>query len=232
MSSTPSGEHTPGSHSPPTDTVTFHPDRMNLLGAGVMFLICLMFVGYHPAYLFWVLIVPIMFAAWILRARTALSPHGITAHYLFRRSRTIRWDELSGIQFSRSGRAYAARTTSPTRATLTDANTASKNAKRNRPSQKRDTIALPGVTFNHLPKLSQASGGRIPDPVTPGKKHDEDELHTVNRDGYAVITTQEEATREHNARLIAAEMTRRRATHPDHGGDAPEPSHRGETDNP
>ena len=60
---------------------------MNLIGAIVMFLIFLIFVGYKPAYLFWVLIFPILFAVWVLRARTEISPTGITARYLFRSSR-------------------------------------------------------------------------------------------------------------------------------------------------
>ena len=122
MSSTPSGEHTPGSHprphharpsqgagrqasrpaasSPRTQkekirtTTTIRPDRMNLIGAIVMFLIFLIFVGYKPAYLFWVLIFPILFAVWVLRARTEISPTGITARYLFRSSRTLSWDCL------------------------------------------------------------------------------------------------------------------------------------------
>lgn len=265
MSSTPSGEHTPASHPRPhharpvdgagrqasrpaasssrphkdkiKKTTIIRPDRMNLIGAIVMFLIFLIFVGYKPAYLFWVLIFPILFAVWVLRARTEISPTGITARYLLRSSRTLSWDDFSGIQFSRGGRAYAV----PNTSNQETADQAAGRARTSRPRHKGDTIALPGVTFNNLPKLAKASGGLIPDPVTPGRNRDEDELTTVNRDGYAVVKTKEEATREHNATLIAAEMERRRAArHSNPGepdepatpGDTPETSHRDQSDTP
>lgn len=256
MSSTPSGEHTPGPHphphharpaqgagrqasrpagsSPRTQkekirkTTTIRPDRMNLIGAIVMFLIFLIFVGYKPAYLFWVLIFPILFAVWVLRARTEISPSGITTRYLFRSSRTLSWDDFSGIQFSRGGRAYAVPNVPNQRTT----DQAAEHARTSRPRQKRDTIALPGVTFNNLPKLAKASGGLIPDPVTPGRNRDDDELTTVNRDGYAVVKTREEATREHNAKLIAAEMERRRSADHSNSDETPETSHRDQSDIP
>ena len=256
MSSTPSGEHTPGSHprphharpsqgagrqasrpaasSPRTQkekirtTTTIRPDRMNLIGAIVTFLIFLIFVGYKPAYLFWVLIFPILFAVWVLRARTEISPTGITARYLFRSSRTLSWDDFSGIQFSRGGRAYAV----PNRPDQGTSDQAAEHGRTSRPRQKRDTIALPGVTFNNLPKLAKASGGLIPDPVTPGRNRDDDELTTVNRDGYAVVKTREEATREHNAKLIAAEMERRRAAQHSTSDETSETSHRDQSDTP
>lgn len=256
MSSTPSGEHNPGSHprphharpaqgagrqasrpaasSPHTQkekirkTTTIRPDRMNLIGAIVMFLIFLIFVGYKPAYLFWVLIFPILFAVWVLRARTEISPAGVTARYLFRSSRTLSWEDFSGIQFSRGGRAYAV----PTVPNQETTDQAAQRTRTSRPNRKRDTISLPGVTFNNLPKLAKASGGLIPDPVTPGRHRDDDELTTVNRDGYAVIKTHEEATREHNAKLIAAEIERRRSAHHSTPDETLETSHRDRSDTP
>ncbi|WP_296103591.1 PH domain-containing protein [uncultured Corynebacterium sp.] len=256
MSSTPSGEHTPGSHPSPhhaqpaqgaghqasrpaasslrtqkekiKKTTTIRPDRMNLIGAIVMFLIFLIFVGYKPAYLFWVLVFPILFAVWVLRARTEISPTGITARYLFRSSRTLSWDDFSGVQFSRGGRAYAV----PNKPNQGTNDQVAERGRTRRPRKKRDTVALPGVTFNNLPELAKASGGLIPDPVTPGRNRDDDELTTVNRDGYAVVKTREEATKEHNAKLIAAEMERRRAAQHPTSDETSETSHRNQSDAP
>ncbi|WP_260620022.1 PH domain-containing protein [Corynebacterium anserum] len=83
------------------------PSREHILGAGVMFLICLMFTGYDVSTFFWVPLIPLAFMAWTLYVRTVVGSHGITTRYMFRKGQTMTWDEFSGIQFSNSGKAYA-----------------------------------------------------------------------------------------------------------------------------
>ena len=47
------------------------PSRAHLLAAFVMFLMCLMFAGFAPAYLFWVPLLPVLFGFW---QRTQTTP--------------------------------------------------------------------------------------------------------------------------------------------------------------
>lgn len=83
------------------------PSREHILGAFVMFLMCLMFTGYDVAKFFWVPLLPLAFMAWTLYVRTVVGPEGIGARYLFRKNQMMTWEEFSAIQFNNSGRAYA-----------------------------------------------------------------------------------------------------------------------------
>lgn len=166
-----------------------------MVSAVVMFLMCLLFTGYKVAYFFWVPLLPILFAVWVMRARTEVGPEGITAVYLFKGKVTVPWDELRGIRFNRGGRAFAAR--------------GSGQAPKSFREDRAQNVYLPGVTFQLLPALSEASGGRIPDPIAASAEATKDSVTTVNRDGYAVMKTAEEAATEANAKAVAEEIRRR-----------------------
>ncbi|MEL4153132.1 PH domain-containing protein, partial [Corynebacterium bovis] len=137
------------------------PSRAHLLAAFVMFLMCVMFAGFAPAYLFWVPLLPVLFAVWVLRERTTVDDDGISARYLLRRSASVTWADFRSIRFARNGRGYAVRADGT-------------------------RFRLPGVSFNSLVTLSEATHGRIPDPVTPGRAEAEGKVQVVNKDGYAV----------------------------------------------
>ena len=74
----------------------------------------------------------------IVRLRTVADADGVTVRTL-RKSRTVRWDDIDGLRFHRGSWA---------RARLKDG----------------DELRLPAVTFATLPQLTEASGGRVPNP--------------------------------------------------------------------
>ncbi|WP_019203971.1 PH domain-containing protein [Tsukamurella sp. 1534] len=84
-----------------------------------------------------VLLVPLLVAVWILRVRTVIGPDGIRSVRI-PGTTAIGWDEVSGIRIGRNGAVYAVRTDG-------------------------SEVRLPAVTVSQLPRVSVASGGRIPD---------------------------------------------------------------------
>jgi hypothetical protein len=84
------------------------------------------------------LLVPVLVSVVIERFRTVADEETVTARGLFT-SRTIRWPQIEGLQFTRGRWA---------RAHLTD----------------ESDLRLPAVTFATLPRLTAASGGRVPNP--------------------------------------------------------------------
>ena len=90
-----------------------------------------------------------------------------TTRYLFRAVKTMQWEDFRALRFNRAGRAYAV-------------------------DNQENSFWLPGVTFNSLASLSSASGGRIPDPVTPARTATDDKVQVVNKDGYAVLMDKDE----------------------------------------
>lgn len=147
-------------------TTTFRPDRGNVIAAALMAGIFIIVIGYAPLYLFWLLALPILFLVWIFRARTEVSEDGMRIQPGFGSSTQLKWGEIEGVGFKKS-KTYL-RTTSG------------------------KEHPLPGVTFNTIPALSEASRGRIPDVVTAGKKWADGKVEVVNRDGNRVLLTREE----------------------------------------
>ncbi|MDU0478476.1 PH domain-containing protein [Staphylococcus chromogenes] len=145
---------------------TFATDRTHLIGAVVMGLISLLVIGENPLMLSWILIFPVLFCYWILKSKTVVGPHGITAHYAFKSKQSVSWDDFAGIRFGGS-KAYARDT-------------------------KDQEIALPGITFNSLPKLSAASSGRIVDALTAGKEAADKKVVIIHRDGRQIIKDAED----------------------------------------
>ena len=84
------------------------------------------------------LVIPLALSVLIERLRTVATAETVTARTA-RSSRTLRWEELTGLRFHKGG--YA-------RACLRDGS----------------EQVLPGVTFSTLPQLTAASGGRVPNP--------------------------------------------------------------------
>ncbi|MCV7240335.1 hypothetical protein A5765_21895 [Mycolicibacterium celeriflavum] len=88
------------------------------------------------------LIVPIGLSIYVVRYRTVADRDTVTARSLLG-SETVRWDDVDGLRFGKGSSAYAH---------LKDG---------------RD-LRLPAVTFATLPLLTEASGGRVPNPYSQG----------------------------------------------------------------
>jgi hypothetical protein len=86
------------------------------------------------------LIIPVVLSALIIRLRTQANRDGVTARTLLG-SQTVRWEDIDGLRFNRGSWA---------RAQL-------KNG---------GELRLPAVTFATLPLLTEASGGRVPNPYS------------------------------------------------------------------
>jgi hypothetical protein len=86
------------------------------------------------------LIIPVVLSALIIRLRTQADRDGVTARTLLG-SQTVRWADIDGLRFNRGSWA---------RAQL-------KNG---------GELRLPAVTFATLPLLTEASGGRVPNPYS------------------------------------------------------------------
>lgn len=84
------------------------------------------------------LVLPVLLSALIERWRTVADARQVTARTLFA-SRSVPWDEIDGLGFSRGSWA---------RAQLRDG----------------EQLRLPAVGFATLPLLTEASGGRVPNP--------------------------------------------------------------------
>ncbi len=84
------------------------------------------------------LLIPAAVSVWIIRLRTVADTHGVTARELFG-SRRIPWTQIDGLRFTKGSWA---------RAHLTDG----------------AEVRLPAVTFGTLPRLTEVSGGRVPNP--------------------------------------------------------------------
>jgi hypothetical protein len=86
------------------------------------------------------LIIPVLLSALIIRLRTQADRDGVTVRTLLG-GQSVRWEEIDGLRFSKGSWA---------RARL-------KNG---------GELRLPAVTFATLPLLTEASGGRVPNPYS------------------------------------------------------------------
>ncbi|MGP6173367.1 PH domain-containing protein [Corynebacterium sp. A21] len=185
-----------------TESVKFQPERTHILAAVVIFLIFLLGVGYAPLYLFWILAFPIVFIFWVLKSETRVGENGVEIDYAFRGNRRFGWDEVEGVAFK--GSKALLRTTS------------------------QSNHSLPGVTFNSLPLLQEASTGRIPDVLTAGRAAADDKVVVFNKDGEQILITREEHAEREAAKArreaeTSAEQTERDKTMDDNSTEvAPE----------
>ena len=91
-----------------------------------------------PAWVAILLVIPIVLSVYVVRNRTVADIETVTARSMLG-SETVAWDDVDGLRFGRRTSAYAH---------LKDG---------------RD-LRLPAVTFATLPLLTEASGGRVPNP--------------------------------------------------------------------
>lgn len=91
-----------------------------------------------PSWVALLLVIPVMLSACVIRYRTVADRDGVTARSLLG-SETVTWEDIEGLRFGRSSWGYAQ---------LTDGR----------------ELRLPAVTFATLPLLTEASGGRVPNP--------------------------------------------------------------------
>ncbi|MFZ2177221.1 MAG: PH domain-containing protein [Rhodococcus sp. (in: high G+C Gram-positive bacteria)] len=91
-----------------------------------------------PAVFGWLLIAPVIAVVWVARVRTTVTPDGLELRRLFG-SRFLKWSDIKGVRFPDRGWARAALVNG-------------------------GEVMLPVVTFDRLPQIAEASGGRITDP--------------------------------------------------------------------
>ncbi|MGW4740540.1 PH domain-containing protein [Nocardia xishanensis] len=96
----------------------------------------LFFVGW-PAGLWWLLLLPVVVAAWVARTRTVVSDAGLDLRTLVG-SRHLDWEQIKGVSIPKRGFV---------RAHLTD----------------DSQVKLPAVSYDRLRTLITASNGRLPD---------------------------------------------------------------------
>ncbi|CDZ91898.1 hypothetical protein JOJ87_002565 [Rhodococcus ruber] len=128
----------PSSHTAEQQPQVIQISRLALLACGFVLLGVASPALAWPAAFGWMVVIPFLVAAWVLRVRTVVGPEGITARSAFS-TRTLAWDELDGLRFPKRGWARARRTDGT-------------------------EVPLPVVTFGRLPQLAAGSGGRITDP--------------------------------------------------------------------
>ncbi|MGQ4596725.1 PH domain-containing protein [Nocardia sp. R6R-6] len=128
--------------------------RLAFLGVFIL-LMCVFFpfVGW-PAGLWWLLLIPVVVLAWVLRTQTAVSDAGLDLRTLFG-SRHVDWAQVKGVRIPKRG--YV-------RADLTDGT----------------EVKLPAVSYDRLRDLAAASGGRIPDPFARPDTPDESPADSVD----------------------------------------------------
>ena len=84
------------------------------------------------------LAIPVVLSLALIRLRTVADRRGVTVRTLLG-SQTVAWGDIKGLRFDKGSWAVAE---------LTDGG----------------RVRLPAVTFATLPLLTQASGGRVPNP--------------------------------------------------------------------
>lgn len=92
----------------------------------------------NPAWFAWLLVIPVVMSALVIRYRTVADRDRVTARTLLG-SETAAWSDIEGLQFDKGSWAIAHRTDGT-------------------------TLRLPAVTFNTLPMLTAVTGGRVPNP--------------------------------------------------------------------
>lgn len=163
-----------------SETKVFRPERTHIFAAVLITLISLLGIGAEPLKLGWLLLFPLGYIYWTLRARTEVSPtKGISAKYGFRGNQSVSWEDFQGIGF-KGGSTFA---------------------------QRRDgsTFNLPAVTFNSLPELSVASQGRIQDALSEGRAAADEKIVVTYKDGHQVLMSREEYAATHPGEAIPGE---------------------------
>ena len=127
-----------GSSPETTAPVVILVSPMAHLASGFLALGLLVLIPVFPAWGEVFLVIPILASVAIVRLRTVADRDSVTARSLLG-SRTVGWDDIEGLRFTKSKWA---------RARL----------------RSGEDLVLPAVTFATLPLLTEASGGRVPNP--------------------------------------------------------------------
>lgn len=146
--------------------MTFTPDRTHIFAAVLMAGIALIGISWAPLKLGWLLIFPIIFIVWVLTAKTRVDDSGIAVSYLFKKNMHLPWDQLRGIGFEGSSAKVA--------------------------TVDGQEYTLPGVTFNSLPDLAEASSGRIADVITQASEAADGMMEVTDQEGNSILVTPEE----------------------------------------
>jgi Bacterial PH domain len=125
---------------PQQTRVVIRISPMAHLAVGFLALGLLALVLAGPAWVALLLIIPIGLSAFIVRNRTVADRDTVIARSMLG-SETVRWDDVDGLRFGKGSSAYAH---------LKDGK----------------DLRLPAVTFATLPLLTEASGGRVPNPYS------------------------------------------------------------------
>lgn len=126
------------STSDPSAPVVIRIPRTAYLAVGFFTLGLMSIVLANPRLFTVLLVIPVVGVLFIMRLRTVADRDTVTARYLWG-SRTMAWDDIEGLRFSKANWARAKR-------------------------RDGSEVRLPAVTFATLPTLTAASGGRVPNP--------------------------------------------------------------------
>ncbi|MBV7295148.1 PH domain-containing protein [Corynebacterium sp. TAE3-ERU12] len=151
----------------------FRPQRTHYLGVGFLLLMVIIGMGFSMTYFWWTLIFPLLYVVWIHRVRTTIDQRGITAVPLFGKRHFLPWSDFRGVLFSKSGMAYAV-------------------AKDGNDADKAERFRMPAISFNSLPSLSEATGGRIPDALSAGIAARDDMVEIHHSDGRSELRPRKE----------------------------------------
>jgi Bacterial PH domain len=127
----------PSDSAPPTPVVLrISPIAHFAVGFFALGLLASVLAG--PAWVALLLVIPIMLSVAIVRYRTVADRDTVTVRSLLG-STTVTWADIDGLRFGKGSWAFA---------------------------QLKDggDLRLPAVTFATLPLLTEASGGRVPNP--------------------------------------------------------------------
>lgn len=144
----------------------FRPSREHVLAIALMTGIALIGIAWAPLILGWLLIIPAAYLVWVFGSATKVDGSGIAVKYPVRPNATIAWEDLSGIAF-KGARALATTTSGK-------------------------EYPMPGVTFNSIPELALASGGRIQDVITASAEAADGKYEVIDREGHKVLLSREE----------------------------------------
>ena len=124
--------------SPAATPVVIRISPMAHFAVGFVALGLLALVLSGPAWFALLLAIPVILSALIIRYRTVADEDTVTARTLLG-SQTVGWDDIDGLRFGKGSWALAQ-------------------------CKDRTELRLPAVTFSTLPLLTEASGGKVPNP--------------------------------------------------------------------
>lgn len=124
--------------STPRDHALFRVNPMSYIVIAIFLLAIAWPATSYPAALGWLVLLPVVFGWWVARTSTRLDEKGVHLSN-WRSRRSVPWSEVKGVMFPKRGFAKLVTTAD-------------------------ESLPMGGVSFHDLPRLSEASRGRIRDP--------------------------------------------------------------------